>query len=63
MVAYLTDCTLEQLPLREVDNARVINANDHANKLTHNPTPRMVYIKRKSRGNGIEKQYRYKVSS
>jgi len=63
MVAYPTDCTLEQLPLREVDNARVINANDHANKLTHNPTPRMVYIKRKSRGNGIEKQYRYKVSS
>jgi len=55
-----TDCTLDQLPLREVESARVINANDHANKLTYNPTPKMIYIRRKSRG--IEKQYRYKVS-
>ncbi|XP_033162440.1 UPF0428 protein CG16865 [Drosophila mauritiana] len=62
-MALILDCTLEQLPLREVDNARVINANDHANKLTYSPTPRMVYIKRKSRGNGIEKQYRYKCRS
>ncbi|KAH8409955.1 hypothetical protein KR009_002198 [Drosophila setifemur] len=56
-------CSLDQLPLREVDNARVINSNEHANKLTHNPTPKMLYIKRKSRGNGIEKQYRYKCRS
>ncbi|XP_017132188.1 STING ER exit protein [Drosophila elegans] len=62
-MALILDCTLDQLPLREVDNARVINANDHANKLTYNPTPKMIYIKRKSRGNAIEKQYRYKCRS
>ncbi|KAH8283681.1 hypothetical protein KR018_011648 [Drosophila ironensis] len=60
-MALILDCSLEQLPMREVDNARVINANDHANKLTYNPKPRMLYIKRKSRG--IEKQYRYKCRS
>jgi len=60
VIPRFADCTLDQLPLREVDNARVINANDHANKLTYNPTPKMIYIRRKSRG--IEKQYRYKVS-
>ncbi|XP_037708659.1 UPF0428 protein CG16865 [Drosophila subpulchrella] len=60
-MALILDCTLDQLPLREVDNARVINANDHANKLTYNPTPKMIYIRRKSRG--IEKQYRYKCRS
>ncbi|XP_017047738.1 STING ER exit protein [Drosophila ficusphila] len=62
-MALILDCTLDQLPLRELDNARVINANDHANKLTYNPTPKMIYIKRKSRGNAIEKQYRYKCRS
>ncbi|KAH8393558.1 UPF0428 protein CG16865 [Drosophila serrata] len=62
-MALILDCTLDQLPLREVDNARVINANEHANKLTYNPTPKMLYIKRKSRGNAIEKQYRYKCRS
>ncbi|EDV32008.1 uncharacterized protein Dana_GF14258 [Drosophila ananassae] len=62
-MALILDCSLEQLPLREVDNARVINATEHANKLTYNPTPRMIYIKRKSRGNAIEKQYRYKCRS
>lgn len=56
---FISDCTLDQLPLREVDNARVIDANDHANKLTFNPAPKMIYICRK--GKGIEKQYRYKV--
>lgn len=56
---YYLDCTLNQLPLREVDSARVIDANDHANKLTFNPTPKMIYIQRK--GKGIEKQYRYTV--
>ncbi|XP_017108658.1 STING ER exit protein [Drosophila bipectinata] len=62
-MALILDCSLEQLPLREIDNARVINATEHANKLTYNPTPRMIYIKRKSRGNAIEKQYRYKCRS
>ncbi|KAH8335919.1 hypothetical protein KR074_006044 [Drosophila pseudoananassae] len=62
-MALILDCSLEQLPLREIDNARVINASEHANKLTYNPTPRMIYIKRKSRGNAIEKQYRYKCRS
>ncbi|KAM8715187.1 hypothetical protein ACLKA7_002263 [Drosophila subpalustris] len=57
-MSLILDCTLDQLPLREVDNARVIDANDHANKLTFNPAPKMIYICRK--GRGIEKQYRYK---
>ncbi|XP_064542183.1 STING ER exit protein [Drosophila montana] len=56
-MSLILDCTLEQLPLREADNARVIDANEHANKLTYNPAPRMIYIRRK--GKGIEKQYRY----
>lgn len=55
----IIDCTLDQLPLREVDNARVIDANDHANKLTFNPAPKLIYIRRKEKG--IEKQYRYTV--
>ncbi|EDW78038.1 uncharacterized protein Dwil_GK24797 [Drosophila willistoni] len=59
-MALILDCTLDQLPLREVDNARVIDSNDHANKLTYNPQPRMLYIRRKNRDNKIEKQYRYK---
>ncbi|XP_017154774.2 UPF0428 protein CG16865 [Drosophila miranda] len=62
-MALILDCTLDQLPLREVDNARVINANEHANKLTYNPTPKVLYIRRKGRGNAIEKQYRYKCRS
>ncbi|KAH8400545.1 hypothetical protein KR222_006183 [Zaprionus bogoriensis] len=56
-MSLILDCTLDQLPLREADNARVIDANDHANKLTFNPAPKMIYIRRK--GKGIEKQYRY----
>ncbi|KRG03783.1 uncharacterized protein Dmoj_GI18239, isoform B [Drosophila mojavensis] len=56
-MSLILDCTLEQLPLREADNARVIDANEHANKLTYNPAPKMIYIRRK--GKGIEKQYRY----
>ncbi|XP_030377105.1 UPF0428 protein CG16865 [Scaptodrosophila lebanonensis] len=60
-MALILDCTLEQLPLREVDNARVIDANDHANKLTYNTAYKTIYIHRK--GKGIEKQYRYKCRS
>ncbi|EDW03210.1 STING ER exit protein [Drosophila grimshawi] len=60
-MSLILDCTLDQLPLREADNARVIDANDHANKLTFNPAPKMIYIRRK--GKGIEKQYRYKCRS
>ncbi|ALC39548.1 CG16865 [Drosophila busckii] len=56
-MSLILDCTLDQLPLREVDGARVIDANDHANKMTFNPAPKMLYIRRK--GKGIEKQYRY----
>ncbi|KAH8274145.1 hypothetical protein KR044_012008 [Drosophila immigrans] len=59
-MSLILDCALNQLPLREVDNARVIDTNDHANKLTFNPAPQIIYIRRKAKG--IEKQYRYKVS-
>ncbi|KAH8377061.1 hypothetical protein KR093_003208 [Drosophila rubida] len=57
-MSLILDCALNHLPLREVDNARVIDTNDHANKLTFNPAPQIIYIRRK--GKGIEKQYRYK---
>ncbi|XP_034098663.1 STING ER exit protein [Drosophila nasuta] len=60
-MSLILDCAITQLPLREVDNARVIDTNDHANKLTFNPAPQIIYIRRKEKG--IEKQYRYKCRS
>ncbi|KAK2152944.1 hypothetical protein LSH36_314g03002 [Paralvinella palmiformis] len=55
-MSLILDCPLEKLPLRKTDNARVIDSNKHAHKLTCEPDE-TVYLKRP---NGIEKQYRQK---
>lgn len=56
-MAVILDRTLDKLPLRERDGARVIDGSKH----THKITPifdEIVYIRRP--GKGIEKQFRYK---
>lgn len=51
------DCLIEQLPLRPIDNARVIDSKRHANKITCKSENEIVFIQRDK---GIEKQYRKK---
>ncbi len=48
------DCLIEKLPLRPVDNARVIDTTKHVQKITCKDDE-IVYIRREL---GIEKQYR-----
>lgn len=55
-MSLILDCAIEKLPMRRRDNARVIDSNKHAHKLTCEPDEN-VYIKRED---GIEKQYRQK---
>jgi len=55
-IALILDCPTEKLPLRRRDNARVIDSNKHAHKLTCEPDE-VVHIKRDE---GIERQYRQK---
>ncbi|EEB17131.1 conserved hypothetical protein [Pediculus humanus corporis] len=50
------DCSVEKLPLRKRDGARVIDGSKHAHKVTCD-SDENVYIKRPE---GIEKQYRMK---
>ena len=50
------DCPLEKLPLRPIDNSRVIDGSKHAHKIT-SLEDEVVYIKREK---GVEKQSRKK---
>jgi len=45
IILIFLDCPLEKLPLRKTDNARVIDSNKHAHKLTCEPDE-TVYLKR-----------------
>jgi len=50
------DCSLENLPLRKRDGARVIDGSKHAHKISSDPDE-TVFLKR---ADGIEKQHRLK---
>lgn len=54
-----TDCSIEKLPLRRKDGARVIDGAAHAHKITSD-VGETVLIRREE---GIEKQFRFKVST
>lgn len=55
-LAFVSDCALENLPLRKRDGARVIDGSKHAHKITAEPDE-TVFLKREE---GIEKQHRQK---
>jgi hypothetical protein len=55
-MALVIDNSIEKLPLRPTDNARVIDSSKNAHKLTC-VNDEIVYIRREQ---GIEKQYRKK---
>ncbi|KAM7354376.1 STING ER exit protein [Cochliomyia hominivorax] len=59
-LALILDCSIEKLPLRRTDGARVIDGKYHAHKLTYQEGE-TVYIRRKEKG--IEKQYRFNCKS
>ncbi|KAI8117606.1 UPF0428 protein [Lucilia cuprina] len=59
-LALILDCSIEKLPLRRTDGARVIDGKHHAHKLTYQDGE-IIYIRRKEKG--IEKQYRYNCKS
>jgi hypothetical protein len=52
---FYEDATLEKLPLRKKDGARVIDGTKQVNKITSDPDE-TVFIKREE---GIEKQHRF----
>lgn len=56
MISIL-DCSIEKLPLRKKDGARVIDSTYHAHKITCE-SDETIYVRRDV---GIEKQYRFKV--
>jgi hypothetical protein len=58
-LALILNCTLEKLPLRERDNARVVDGAHHAHRLSVRPPSEdeVVYLKRPQ---GLERQYRKK---
>lgn len=53
------DCSLEKLPLRKKDGARVIDSAHRAQKITCDPDE-TIYVRRDV---GYEKQYRYKCKT
>ncbi|XP_065647455.1 STING ER exit protein isoform X2 [Hydra vulgaris] len=55
-VALILDCDLDKLPLRPLDDSRVVDGNHHAHKLRCEESE-IVYVKREK---GLEKQHRYK---
>ncbi|KAK4316023.1 hypothetical protein Pmani_012788 [Petrolisthes manimaculis] len=55
-MALILDCTLEKLPLRKRDGARVIDGSRHAHRLVCDPDE-TVYLRRTG---GVEKQHRKK---
>ncbi|KAG0730147.1 UPF0428 protein CXorf56 [Chionoecetes opilio] len=55
-MALILDCSLEKLPLRKRDGARVIDGSRHAHRLVCDPEE-TVHIKRTG---GVEKQHRKK---
>ncbi|XP_073822005.1 STING ER exit protein [Musca autumnalis] len=59
-LSLILNCSLEKLPLRRTDGARVINGKQHAHKLTYLEGG-IEYIRRKEKG--IEKQYRFNCKS
>lgn len=59
LLLLLPDCSIEKLPLRKKDGARVIDSAHHAQKITCEPDE-TIYVRREA---GIEKQYRFKVES
>lgn len=55
-MAVILDCSMEKLPLRKRDGARVIDGSRHAHRLVCDPDE-TVYIRRPG---GVEKQHRKK---
>lgn len=55
-MSLILDCTVDRLPLRPTDEARVIDGSKHAHKINADPDE-TVYLKREK---GIERQYRLK---
>ncbi|KXJ11939.1 UPF0428 protein CXorf56 [Exaiptasia diaphana] len=55
-MAMILDCTIDKLPLRKLDNARVIDASKHAFKL-NSVDGDVVFLRRKG---GVERQFRQK---
>ncbi|XP_022917792.1 STING ER exit protein [Onthophagus taurus] len=55
-MTLILDCSIEKLPLRKRDGARVLDGSTHAHKIIVD-TDEVVYIKRPE---GIEAQHRYK---
>lgn len=55
-MSLILDCLIEKLPMRRRDDARVIDSNKHAHKITAEPDE-TIHIKRDG---GIERQYRQK---
>ncbi|XP_045525384.1 STING ER exit protein [Pieris brassicae] len=55
-MSLILDCSLDRLPLRPIDGARVIDGSKHAHKITSDPDE-TIYLKREK---GIERQYRLK---
>lgn len=56
-IAMIIDCPVEQLPVRPIDKALVIDPHRHAHKITADPEYSVVHIRRPK---GIERQFRRK---